>query len=139
MTVCAVGLSNVECALQYSNLYDIKLIVLLTIFILSCAMFYYSFKIDQEASLFNWFSFLIMRFLPLIYIFGFVFALSTLLNYNITYEIFMLIIAAFYLINISLLIGLAILFKQDLIFRIFGISNLGRVESLFKFRNGKKR
>lgn len=130
---------NLIYAIAADNLYNIKLIVLSLLLFYSILAFLFKDRINTEKTYFHYwvgnltkvFSWVYLIFSPLFYLF--------LLNYNITMEVFVLIIIAFYLCFTALFIGLSIYYGTSEIFRVFGFDDWNEFKSKYQEKKSMKK
>lgn len=134
MSICTNFVNQAECAIALNNEYNVKLISLFLLLILSVYLWYMSKKIDSNESYYHFFLYLITAYMPIIYILSSpLFAL--ILLYNITIEMFIGILAGIYLIAFVLGFGLLLLFSKKKIYNLISKENVDEMREMRKYKN----
>lgn len=121
------------------NTQDIKFIVLALLFIYSILGIFLNHKIDTQKSYMHFWLGNLTKIMSYIYIIFSPLTFLLLLNLNITMEMFVLMIAAFYLMFIALFIGMSIYQGSSEVFKIFGYDDWNEFKDERKARKSLKK
>lgn len=134
MDLCTAYTTSADCILEYSNIYNIKLLTLLVIGIIFTYIYIKREEMPDKTYFQFWLK-LLAKVVPLTYIMFSPAFVMLLLRNTISYEVFILIIVGFYFVFLALFIGLAIYYGQAGIWRIFGFKDFKE----FKYKNQELR
>lgn len=133
-SICTDYINQGECAIALTNEFNIKLISLGLLLALSIYLWYMSKKIDKEESYYHFFLYLITAYMPIIYIMLTpLFAL--ILSYKISFDMFITILVAVYLIAFVLGFGLVSMFAKNKIVNMLSKENMDSLREMRKYKH----
>jgi len=138
MVLCDSFSNNIECVLELTNVYNIKLIILCMMLLYSLIMIYYSNYIKDSKDNYNLWKTYIFKVLPYIYLIS-VLPGFLMLKHSLSLEIFITSIVGIGFVCFTLFLGLSISYSTNFILKLFGMPEERLYNDNKKYKSTEKK